>query len=107
MRILFGQGAPAPLRKVLTAHSVQTAFERGRNDMRNGELLDAAEAQGFDVLVTTDQRLKHQQNLSDRNIAVLVLMTTSWPRIQRHAEAVVETLATLAAGEYRELSFPL
>lgn len=80
MRILFDQGTPAPLRDHLPGHSVATAYEKGWSALQNGELLAKAEA-AFDVLVTTDRNLHHQQNLAGRKIAILVLPTTSWPRL--------------------------
>ena len=46
MRILFDQGVPAPLRRYLDKHSVDTAFEMGWSNVRNGELLDQAEDGG-------------------------------------------------------------
>ena len=55
---------PAPLRRYLVEHEVVTAFERGWATLKNGELLQAAENEGFAVLVTTDTNLKYQQNLS-------------------------------------------
>ena len=73
--------------------------------MSNGALLAAAETR-FDALVTTDKNLQYQQNLTGRRLAVLVLPTTSWPIIQRHAAAVVAAVAALEPGEYRELAFP-
>jgi hypothetical protein len=50
----------------------------------NGSLLDAAEAE-FDVLITTDQNLRYQQNLPKRKLSTLVLSTTSWPKIEAQA----------------------
>ncbi len=76
MRILFDQGTPAPLRHALTGHSVSTAYEKGWDQLGNGDLLNAAEA-AFDVFVTTDQNLRFQQNLTGRRLAILVLPTTS------------------------------
>jgi hypothetical protein len=49
----------------------------------NGELIAAAEAEGYEVLVTTDKNLRYQQNLAGRSIAIVVLWTTSWPKIQQ------------------------
>jgi len=49
-------------------HLVETAYERGWQSLTNGELLQAAEAAGFELLVTTDQNLRHQQNLANRRI---------------------------------------
>ena len=105
MRILFDQGTPAPLRQALAADRVETAFERGWGNLLNGDLLDAAEREGFEVLITTDQNLHSQQNLSGRTIAIVVLTTTSWPRIQRHQHSVTAAIDGLKAGDYVELSF--
>jgi hypothetical protein len=49
---------------------------------RNGDLLQLADQQRFEAFLTTDQHLKHQQNLTNRSIAILVLPTTSWPVIK-------------------------
>ena len=43
MRILFDQGTPVPLRRYLSNHSVDTAFERGWSHLQNSELLQASE----------------------------------------------------------------
>ena len=77
MRILFDQGTPVPLREFLSQHEVATAYERGWSTLKNGELLEAAEREGFEVLVTTDSHLQSQQNLSNRGIAVVCLLSTS------------------------------
>ncbi|MEA5451008.1 hypothetical protein VB780_20690 [Leptolyngbya sp. CCNP1308] len=82
MRILFDQGSPVPLRCFLIGHEVVTAYEKDWAKLCDGELLDAAEVEGFEVFVTTDQNLQHQQNLSARKLAIVVLNTTSWPRIR-------------------------
>ena len=64
MKILFDQGTPAPLRRYLAGHSVDTAYERGWSDLRNGDLLTEAEINGYDLLITTDQNMRYQQNLA-------------------------------------------
>jgi hypothetical protein len=95
-----------PLRQSLAQHEVATAYERGWSQLSNGELLNAAEADGFDVFITTDSNLRYQQNLSSRRIAIVVLSTTSWPRIQRVAETVLERLNSVAPGSYIEVTIP-
>ena len=74
--------------------------------MKNGELLLAAESEGFQALVTTDQNLRYQQNLGDRRLAVLVLKTTDWRAIRSHVDYVATAINQLKAGGYRELPFP-
>lgn len=102
MRILFDQGTPVPLKQYFPEHQIQTAFELGWARLTNGELLAAAEKQ-FDVLVTTDRNLQYQQSLAGRRLAILVLPTTSWPKLRVRAEEISKAITTLKAGEYREL----
>ena len=94
------------MRRDLVGHHVSTAYEMGWSALRNGELLRAAEAD-FDVFITTDRNLRYQQNLEGRRLAILVLPTTSWPRIQAQAAAVVEAVNRLRPGDFHELTFPL
>ena len=103
---MFDQGTPAPLRHLLLGHEVETAYERNWSTLKNGELLASAESSGFDVLVTTDTNLKYQQNLATRTIAIVVLGTTSWPRIKAAAEVVVTAVNSSAQGSYAEVVVP-
>jgi hypothetical protein len=61
VKILFDQGTPVPLRRFLASHEVVTAFDRGWGELQNGDLLRAAEADGFAAIITTDQNLRYQQ----------------------------------------------
>ena len=106
MKILFDQGTPVPLRRVLSAHEVATAYERGWGEKQNGDLLQAAETEGFEIIVTTDHNLRYQQNLGGRRLAILVLMTTNWRNIRAHTDYVVAAVSALRPGDYRELQFP-
>jgi hypothetical protein len=71
MLVLFDHSTPAPLRYALKGHVVVEAIERGWERFANGALLDAAEAAGFEVFLTADKNIRHQQNLADRKIAVV------------------------------------
>lgn len=98
-----------PLRRFLAHHQVTTAYECGWARLKNGELLDNAEADGFDVLVTTDSNLKYQQNLASRRIAIIVLSTTSWPRIQAIVADIVDAVHAVdvaAPGSVVEAAVP-
>lgn len=103
MKVLFDHGTPVPLRRVLSAHVVATAYEMGWTALDNGTLLAAAEAE-FDAFVTTDQNMRYQQNLKDRRLAILVLSTTSWPRIQAQSEKVAAAIGALQPGDFVELT---
>ncbi len=104
MRILLDQGAPAPLRRHLERHVVDTAFERGWSSLRNGELLDRAEGDGYQLLITTDQNLRHQQNLAGRQLAITVLLAASWPRIQSRVDDIRAAADRTGPGMYIEIS---
>ena len=107
MRVLFDQGTAVPLRRSLTGHHVDTAYERGWSTLANGDLLAAAESDGYELLLSTDKNLRYQQNLASRSIAVLVLSSTSWPRIQRHIPDIQTAIDTISPGEYCEINIPL
>jgi len=73
MRILLDQAVPVPIRLHLAGYEVRTAAQQGWDTLKNGELLAAAEAANFDVLLTTDKNIRYQQNLAQRKIAIVVL----------------------------------
>ena len=104
MRILFDQGTPAPLRHALTGHTVESAFELGWATLQNGALIAAAEDAGFEVFVTTDKNLKYQQNLAARSISIVVLSTTSWPRIRLVLPDVVAAVESALSAGYSEVT---
>ena len=81
-------------------------MERGWDSLANGALLDRAEEAGFEVLLTTDQNIRYQQNMSNRKIAVVVLMNTSWPLIARNTKVVRIALEGPQPGEPREVQIP-
>ena len=105
MRVLFDQGTPVPLRDFLSSHTITTVYEKGWSSIPNGDLLRVADQQMFEVFLTTDQNLKYQQNLTDRQIAIVVLPTTSWPVIQNHTAKIAAVLDSIAPGDFIEIDF--
>jgi predicted nuclease of predicted toxin-antitoxin system len=105
MRILFDQGTPVPLRSEFSGHKVATVYEVGWDRLSNGELLREAESK-YDLLITTDQNLRHQQNLTGRQLAILVLPTANWPRLRSHAQMIVAAALAMQPGEYQEIVLP-
>ena len=103
MKILFDQGTPVPLRRYLREHTVTTAYEQDWANLLNGQLLDVAQQAGYDLLITTDQNLRYQQNLAGRQLAIIVLRSTSWPRIQKRIAAVQEAIGRTRVGTYEEI----
>jgi len=93
-----------PLRRYLDGHLVDTAFERGWQTLENGRLLAAAEDEKYEILTTTDQNLRYQQNLEARTIAIIVIKSTSWPRIQKHTAIIKDTVTSASAGSFIEVA---
>jgi predicted nuclease of predicted toxin-antitoxin system len=73
MRILLDECVPRRFGRYLPEHEVQTVPEVGWASFKNGNLLASASGK-FDVLVTTDQRLRYQLNVSAFAMAVVVLV---------------------------------
>ena len=106
MLILFDNGTPAPLRHALKGHVVVEAIDRGWDRLVNGELIAAAEAAGFELLLTTDKSIRYQQNLKGRRIAFVVLGNQQWPALRRYVERVVAAVNAATPGSYTEVDIP-
>jgi putative NIF3 family GTP cyclohydrolase 1 type 2 len=107
MLVLLDQGAPAPLRRHLSHHIVKTATQQGWATLANGDLLTAAEAEGFDVFVTTDRNLRYQQNLTSRRIAIVVIAHAQWPGLEPHVALVVAAIDNAIPGTYAVVEIPI
>lgn len=66
--------------------------------IENGELITAAESARFDVLMTSDQNIEHQQNLSGRNPAFIILGSNIWPVVRSYRQAIAEALQKATPG---------
>ena len=106
MRILLDHNVPAPLRYLLIGHHVETAYERGWAELTNGHLLQMAEDADFEVLVTSDKGIRHQQDLRGRRLALAVLSTNDWTRIRMWNSIVVEKIAAITPGTFLQIEIP-
>lgn len=83
MRILLDKNVPVGVRQFLSNHEVHTVVEMNwPPQLGNSELLEDAEASGFDIIVTSDQNIKYQQTLSGRKLALVVLGSNIWPVVR-------------------------
>ena len=103
MRILLDHNVPRQLRGQLTGHNVDMADERGWAALSNGLLLDQAEESGYEIMITADKSIPHQQNLGRRNLALIVLGANRWLLIQPKVEDVRNALEGIQPGEVREV----
>ena len=106
MLILFDHGTPVPLQSFLKGHAIREAKAEGWDTLGNGELLSVAEAAGFELLITTDKNLRYQQNLTGRQIAIIVLGNPQWPVLRLHVEHVVAAVSAATPGSYTEVDIP-
>lgn len=107
MLILFDHGTPKGIARALAGHTIITAQARGWDRLSNGALLDAAEAAALDLLLTTDRRIRYQQNLAGRKIALVVLTgTTKWSRVRLHFERIAAVVNAATPGSYTEVDIP-
>ena len=107
MFILFDHGTPRGLARALPGHTVVTAQSRGWDRLNNGALLNAAEEAAVELLLTTDRRIRYQQNLAARKIALVVLTgSTKWSRVRLHVERIAAAVNTATPGSYTEIDIP-
>jgi len=97
MKVLLDECTPHVLRRLLTGFEITTVQDLGWSGITNGSLLELAEEQ-FDVLMTSDQNLKYQQNLSGRRLSIIQLPTNKVPTVASLAPEVEAVLGTIRTG---------
>ena len=102
-RVLFDHGTPVGLRGHLRAHRIETLAAKGWAEKENGELLYLADGEGYEVLVTTDRNIRHQQNLAGRKLAVVVQINARWPDVASHATAIATAIEKAKPGRVTEV----
>jgi hypothetical protein len=105
MRILLDECVNQRMRNYITGHECVSAKYAGFAGLKNGELLDAAESTGFDVLLTVDRGLEFEQNLAGRKIAVVIFRTKSiaLQDLLPHVPACLTVLASIKPGEIAKI----
>lgn len=100
MRLLLDECVPKRLKRELLGHEVQTVQDMGWAGIKNGALLTLADDQ-FDALLTVDQGIEYQQNLSGLKISVVVMLAASndVDDLRPLLPGVEQALASLRAGE--------
>jgi len=106
MRVLFDQATPVPIRQFLIGHTVSTAFQQHWDTLKNGDLLTVAEQAGFEVFLTTDKKMRYQQHMAGRAIAVVVIGVQQWPALEPHVARVVAAVNAATPGSFTEVDIP-
>ena len=105
MKILLDECVPWPMHRLLTGHSCTSVQGQGWSGIRNGDLLQRAEAE-FDLFITSDQNLRYQQNLAGRLISILELSTNDLRRIQAAGALIAEAIKNIKPSEFQHLDIP-
>jgi predicted nuclease of predicted toxin-antitoxin system len=105
MKILLDECTPHVLKRLLTEFEIKTVQDLGWTGIKNGALLRLAE-QHLDVFITSDQGLNYQQNLANRQLAIVQLPTNQVPLVVRLAPNIQEALNRIQTGELIEITLP-
>jgi predicted nuclease of predicted toxin-antitoxin system len=100
MRVLLDENLPHKLRGLLPGHDVRTVAYMNWVGIKNGELLRTAEEAGFEILVTSDQGILHEQNLAGRKLAIIMLSTPDWNLVGEAAPLIAEALTAAVPGSF-------
>jgi predicted nuclease of predicted toxin-antitoxin system len=105
MKILLDECVPWPMHRLLSNHACTSVQAQGWSGIRNGDLLDLAEAE-FDLFITSDQNIRYQQNLADRRIAILEFSTNDLHRLQAARSLIDAAIGEMQSSEFKQLSIP-
>lgn len=106
LRVLLDQNVPIGVRRVLDHHDVSTAHHLDWHELRNGDLIAAAEAALFDVMVTCDRGIKYQQNLANRRLAIAVPSTNDWSWVRSSLRQIMTAIDGARAGSFVDVTIP-
>lgn len=105
MKILLDECVPWPMHRLLGSHACTSVQAQGWGGIRNGDLLQRAEAE-FDLFITSDQNLRYQQNLAGRRIAILELSTNDLRRIEAASALIEKAVGKIQPSEFKHLTIP-
>lgn len=101
MKVLLDENLDHALRKLLGPHEVVTVTYMGWTGLQNGALLQAAEESGMDVLLTGDQTLSYEQNLTSRRLAIVTLSVLQLPIIKENLAKIIAAVDAAAPGTFQ------
>lgn len=101
MKVLLDENLDLRLRGNLGLHDVFTASYKGWDGLKNGKLLDAAESDGFEVLLTGDQTLYYEQNLTGRRLAIVAMSSVEWRIVKDHLPQILTAIDNAVPGSFQ------
>jgi hypothetical protein len=100
VKVLLDENLDHRLRIHLGAHEVFTASYKGWDGFKNGKLLQAAEDDGFDVLVTGDQTLYYEQSLAGRRLAIVAPSSVEWRILKDYLSQIVNAVDSAGVSRH-------
>jgi len=100
VKVLFDQGMNPRVRNALPGHETAHAFHIRWNLSRDVDLLPLAERSGFQVLITTDKKMRDQQNNKKRLISLIVLSSNRTIKIRSAYQRILEAVESSTVGSY-------
>ena len=101
MKVLLDENLDHALRKLLGTHEVFTVTYMGWTGLQNGALLQAAEESGMDVLLTGDQTLSYEHNLTGRRLAIVALSVIQLPILKENLAKIIAAIDAAAPGTFQ------
>ena len=101
MKVLLDENLDHALRKLLGTHEVVTVTYMGWTGLQNGALLRAAEESGMDVLLTGDQTLNYEQNLTGRRLAIVALSAIQLPILNEILAKIIAAVDAATPGTFQ------
>ena len=105
MRVLLDECVPVQFRRFLPGHETSTVEYAGWRGLPDAELIPRAEAL-FDVLLTCDANMRHQQSLAGRQLAVVVIPTNRQKQIELFAERIAAAIRDARPGKFSTVEIP-
>jgi predicted nuclease of predicted toxin-antitoxin system len=100
--ILIDECVPRLVKRFLIGHDARTVQELGYSSYKNGDLLRFAEGK-YELFITADQNLRYQQNLTGRQLAIIMLSTNKKSIVKASADKILEAVTEIKPSEFREL----
>jgi predicted nuclease of predicted toxin-antitoxin system len=106
MKVLLDHDLPKQLRLLLRGHLALTARQMSWEELSNGRLIAAAQAQGFDILLTADKRMFQQQQHVERSISIILLSTPLMVHLQPHIKLILDASKRATPGSFESVTIP-
>jgi hypothetical protein len=101
VKVLLDENLDHGLRTLLGQHDVVTVTYMGWTGLKNGELLRIAEDNGIEVLLTGDQTLAYEQNLTARRLGIVALSAIQLPIIKKSLPKIIAAIDNAAPGSFQ------